>query len=143
MLDLIVILEAIRQTSKDWHYNAKGMTFYGNHLLADRIGDPCADFIDSLKEVCFLGNEKPAPTSKEVNAALSTHLPDTLEESGLIAELNSLLTIGIYTIEELAKGVLKQGEVNLIGSISEHLQQSKGLLYRVTILPNTPTQNPT
>jgi len=132
MIDLIVILEAIRQVSKDWHYNSKGMTFYGNHLFADRIGEPCADFIDSLKEVCFMGNEKPVPTSKEINDDLSDHLPSTKDESSLIAELNTLLTIGIYTIEDRPKEALKQGETNLLGSIAEHLQRSKGLLHGVT-----------
>lgn len=131
MRDLIVILEAIRQALKDWHYNAKGMTFYANHLLADRIGEPCAAFIDSLKEVCFLGNEKDAPSSVEINAAITDHLPANMAEETLIPEILNLLTIGIYTIEESSKQELKQGETNLLGAISEHLQQSRGLLYRV------------
>jgi DNA-binding ferritin-like protein len=131
MRDLIIILESVRQTCKDWHYNAKGLSFYSNHLLADRIGEPCAAFIDSLKEVCFLGNEKDAPSSVEINAALLDHLPANMAEETLIPEIQTLLTIGMYTIEEAIKQELKQGELNLLGSIAEHLQQSKGLLYRV------------
>lgn len=131
MRDLIIILESVRQTCKDWHYNAKGLSFYSNHLLADRIGEPCAAFIDSLKEVCFLGNEKDAPSSVEINANLQNILPTDMSEQFLINAVFNLLTIGMYTIEEAIKQELKQGELNLLGSIAEHLQQSKGLLYRV------------
>ena len=41
------------------------------------------------------------------------------------------LTIAIYQIEELSQTQIMQGELNLLGSIPEHLMLSRGLLWRV------------
>lgn len=129
MKDLIIILDKIRLTAKDLHYHASGSTFYAQHLLADRIQEPIIGFIDDLKEICYLGAEKEVPTAKE----LSPELQDTLTEESLISTLYSQLTLGLYTIEELSKNSLMQAETSLLGRIAEHLQQSRGLIWRVTV----------
>ena len=131
MKDLIGYLEAIRQTCKDWHYSASGDSFYSDHLLADRIGEPISGFIDSVKEVCFLGNEVEAPKSKDVAVALVLILKDDIEPKQLPDEVCRLINLALYHIEELSKTGIMQGEINLLGNIAENLQQSKGLLWRI------------
>lgn len=133
MKDLIIILESIRMTAKDWHYNASGAGFYSSHLQADAIAEPLSGMIDDIKEVCFLGNCIPVPTSKELCAAIAASLLPCTTEADIKTELATQLNIAIYTIEEIAKGNPMQGELNLLGSISEHLQKSKGLLSRSCI----------
>jgi len=125
--ELIVLLECVRQTARDCHYRAAGPCFYGQHLLADVISEPIGGFIDRINEVCFLGSEKPAPTSKEINGDLIGILPATITNS---------VDRAIYHIESLCSDAdkraipLMQGELNLLGEISEHLMKCKGLLWR-------------
>lgn len=135
MKQLLTALEAVRNTAKDLHYAASDCpsAFYSVHLLADRIAEPCADFIDSLKEVCFLGNERDVPSSRELSEAVTPLLSTDLSQAALIASLYDRLKITLYTIEEISKQHLMQGEINLLGTIAEHLQQSRGLLWRQTI----------
>lgn len=137
MKNLIVLLEAIRQTAKDLHYEKSDCphAFYSVHLLADRIAEPLNDFIDTIKEVCFLGNEKPVPSSRELAELFTQRLPVETSQPALIASLYDQLKIALYTIEEVSKQPLMQGEINLLGTISEHLQQSKGLLCRTMEQP--------
>lgn len=128
MKNLITYLEAIRQTAKDWHYSALGSSFYSDHLLADKIGDPINGFIDSIKEVCFLGKEKDVPSSKEINDGMD--LKSDIDAAGFPAEISSQINLALYSIEELSKSGIMQGEINLLGSVAENLQLSKGLLWR-------------
>jgi DNA-binding ferritin-like protein len=128
MKDLIKHLDAIRNTAKDLHYHATGASFYAVHLLADRIQEPIISFIDDLKEICFLGLEKEVPLSN----SLVPSLPPADTEEAMISTVYSQLTLALYTIEELSKQPLMQAEVSLLGRIAEHLQQSRGLLWKMT-----------
>lgn len=122
MKSLITKLESIRAICKEWHYEASGESFYAQHLLADRIQDPLLGFVDSIKEVCFLGNGILPPSVAAVEALVPCEIKCRLYDS---------LTVAIYQIEELSQTQIMQGELNLLGSISEHLMLSRGLLWRV------------
>ena len=128
MTDLIVLLECIKQSARDAHYRSAGPCFYGQHLLADVISEPIDGFIDRIKEVCFLGKELNAHLSTQVVAEVSERLNDKP------LELEGYVKLTIYTIEDKSKrGVLMQGELNILGEISEHLMKSKGLLWRQSL----------
>ena len=116
MEELINHLESIRAACKEWHYSATGLPFYGNHLLADKIQTPLYNFIDDIKEVHFLANSLHVPQS-EIKPA-----------NGNPADILAEIIIAIYKIEELARTDITQGELNLLGTISEHLMRSRGLL---------------
>ncbi len=132
MKELLQYLEAIRQTAKDLHYNASGASFYGIHLLADRISDPLAGFIDDIKEVAYLGQGKAPPSSKELADGFLPLLAQDTSQTAILPDLGRLVSLAVYTIEELSRSPITQGELNLLGAISQHLTTSYGLLSRTT-----------
>ena len=118
---------AIQNFAKDIHYNCKGESFYGKHLLADRLGDNLSDYIDSIKEVFFMASDKePLPSSLYLTEA-SVFIPEIAPEDKLNFEsMRNLLVNTLQHIETLQD--LTKGEENLIGSIAENLQNNLGLV---------------
>lgn len=131
MINLIAYLEAARNQLKDLHYTAKGLTFYGNHLLADRMQENLSGYVDSIKEVCYLGKGLNAPQSKDIYEIVLTLLIQSYNQIELFKKADELLKLAIYEIEELEKRDLLGGERNLLEGISENLMQSRGFIYRV------------
>lgn len=128
---LIAYLTAIKGYAKNIHYSCHGDSFYGKHLLADRIEEPINGFIDSLKETCLLGRlpegERPLMTSR-YDALAEQYYPE-LKENDDKHNFKQLQNLIINTLSyiEIMEG-LSKGEENLIGAIAEHLQQMNGLL---------------
>lgn len=126
---LISLLIAIQNYSKDIHYNAKGAAFYSDHLLADRVQENISDYIDSLKEVYFMGSDKEPLSSKEyLHEAMQLIPAISKDDKANFASLSSLLIQALQLIESLTD--LSTGEENLIGAIAENLQASLGLVLR-------------
>lgn len=126
---LISLLIVIQNFSKDIHYNAKGEAFYSKHLLVDRVQENISDYIDSLKEVCFLGSDKEPLSSKEYLTDAAQVIPAIVDEDKTnFISLSSLLILTLQHIEGLEG--LSKGEENLIGNIAENLQTSLGLVLR-------------
>lgn len=121
--------------SKDAHYHAKYNSFYGNHLLADRLSDKWDDYIDELKEVFYLGNEVNTPESKQILKDTIPLIPDitenTHENNLLLYKFFSDFHTQINTLRESYK--MSYGEENLIGDIDQLVQNNKGLLWRATL----------
>lgn len=126
---LISLLIAIQNYSKDIHYNAKGDAFYSKHLLVDRVQENISDYIDSLKEVYFMGSDKEPLSSKEyLHEAMQLIPAISKDDKANFASLSSLLIQALQLIESLTD--LSTGEENLIGAIAENLQASLGLVLR-------------
>lgn len=127
--ELIILLTAIQSFSKDIHYNCKGDAFYSKHLLCDRISENIYDYIDSLKEVCFLAaSETPLPSKEYLQKAIYK-IPDISGNDRYdFSRLLDLISETLQTIQDLDN--LTMGEENLIGNIAENLQTSMGLLNR-------------
>lgn len=131
---IIVYLEAIKGLSKDIHYELKGTSFYGNHLLMDRIHDSLNDFQDEIKENYFMYNEKSVPTHLSIMAQAMALLPedgtDVLVKMGT---LNELIKTTIYQVEQVIKdnSNLDAGDNDLLGRISSALKNDSALLGRV------------
>lgn len=129
---IIELLIAIQSFSKDIHYNCKGDAFYSKHLLVDRIQDNISDYIDKIKELFFLADNKEPKASKQYLIEASKLIPDIAsDDKESFNRLLGLLLITIKTIELLKD--LTKGEENLIGAIAEDLQSSIGLINRQII----------
>lgn len=129
---IIELLIAIQSFSKDIHYNCKGDAFYSKHLLVDRIQENISDYIDKIKELFFLADNKEPKASKQYLIEASKLIPDVAsDDKESFNRLLGLLLITIKTIELLKD--LTKGEENLIGAIAEDLQSSIGLINRQII----------
>ena len=126
---LVALLLAIQNYAKDIHYNCKGDAFYSKHLLCDRISAEMYDFIDSIKEVCFLAIGEEPLSSKEYLEMAINQIPNIVEDDeSNFTELAQIISKTLQLIELL--DYLTKGEENLIGNIAENLQTSMGLLAR-------------
>lgn len=125
---LIAQLIAICNYAKDIHYNAKNDAFYSKHLLADRIQDNISEYIDQIKEVCFLGNDVETLPSAEYLLKATSFIPAIQEDDKAnFKSLEMLIVSTLATIEGL-EGT--KGEENLYGAIAQDLQNSLGLINR-------------
>lgn len=124
---LIALLMAIQCFCKDVHYSAKGEAAFAKHLLADRIQENLSEYIDSLKEVFFLGMDKKPLSSKEYLNLAAALIPEIKESDKENFEvIAALLLATMRHIETLSD--LTKGEENLIGNIAENIQNSLGLV---------------
>lgn len=124
------LLWALKFSISDLHYLSQKENFYSDHKFADELRDDIDEWIDEVNEVCFLGEEKNAPYSKDV----------VLEASNLIVPIQSNPTEQFKKISESIKQILiyiqetseqtSVGEQNLIGGIAQELQQRYGLIWR-------------
>jgi len=125
--ELISYLIAIKEFSKDIHYTCHSQSFYGKHLLADRVQEEIDGFIDELKETALLGADERPLQSKEYLQRAITLIPDILlkDDKQNFIELHNLI---IKTLD-LIQGVEANRATNaLLDNIASNLQQSKGLI---------------
>lgn len=132
--DLIGRLMAIECYAKDIHYTC---TDYASHLLADKVHDGIDDFIDDLKENCFLGQRKLPLASKEYMAQAIKFIPDIKEAKdrenfislmGLIDDTRRVLK-EMTDNEDVAD---TRGTNALLDNIGEQLDKSSALIYLQT-----------
>lgn len=126
---IIAYLLAIQNYAKDIHYNCKGLAFYAQHQLADRIFEELDDFQDALKETCLLGNDLlPLPSTEYLSKARFL-IPSINEDTAQnFQSMKRLLTEALSVIEN-TQGTTR-GEQSLLDSIAENLQQKLGLVNR-------------
>lgn len=133
--NLIAYLTAIQNFAKDIHYSSKGEAFYSKHLLADRIFDGTDNFIDSIKEIFFLGNETlPLPSSEYLKKAIS-YIPQLTENDSInFVSMKNLISDCLVLIQEMkTEGEYTEGELTLLGDIAKNLQGKLGLINRQAI----------
>ena len=115
---LIAYLEAIARYAKDIHYSCKGPDFYGKHLFVDRIYNGLDEFIDGIKEICFLGNDiLPLPSGEYMTRA--KNLLPAVEPDALV-----------LMQKMLQEKDTPRAEVSLIDGIAQDLQGKLGLVNR-------------
>lgn len=124
--DLIVNLMVVQEFSKDIHYTCHGEGFYAKHLLVDKFD--FSEDLDLLKECCLLGNGDRPLTSKEYlgRAFNKVPSPETKTDEENFNQLNSLLFESLKQIDNLQN--LSKADENVIGGITQKLQQYKGLI---------------
>ena len=124
---LISNLMVIREFAKDIHYNVSGLSAISLHKYADEVQDGLSDYIDELKEVCLLGNNKRPLSSKEYMQETIKHIPDIPDNDDLkFFTLQSLIAETLVVIE--AMNDLSTADANLVGNIAEKLKKSVGLI---------------
>lgn len=119
---LIVLLVAIENAAKDIHYTCSGSNFYGNHLLADRIGDGIDDFLDQLKETCLLGHNL-QPLLSAIYLKQASDIIPTVPNFVSLKELMVKCLIELEHIDGVARGDSK-----LLDDIGCQIQNNIGLL---------------
>ena len=60
MKTILSQIEAATMLARDWHYNASGLSFYAEHLLADKVAE-IGDHSDKLIETYYLGERETVP----------------------------------------------------------------------------------
>ena len=133
MKQIISYLIAIRSLAKGIHYKVMGSSFWGNHLLADRIVEDLDDFVDEIFENYYLGKSEEAPQQKEIMAEVTAIVPLVDDDIELdFKELDDLI-VGCLTelqmIEENNQD-LTLGDKDLMGRISSDLQKKHGFIWR-------------
>lgn len=125
---IICYLYAIANFSKDIHYSCYGEAFYSKHMFADIVQSDLYDYIDSLKEVCLLGNEiAPLSSIEYLKKAIGIIPPK--EENDDKKNFENLKDIIVETLALLEQiGELTRGENNLLDDIAQNLQQKLGLI---------------
>ena len=129
MITLIERLIAIREFAKEIHYNAHGESFYGIHLLMDRVADGIYDAIDTIKEVCYLGEITQPPKASEILKVAAAYIPELADDNkDNIASLENLIAQALDDVKSL-KGDSPAKDA-ILDSIAQDLQLKRGLLWR-------------
>lgn len=133
MEQIISYLIAIKSAAKGIHYRTMGNSFWGNHLLADRIVDGLDDFIDEIFENYYLGKSEDAPQQKVVMSGASGLIPliDNNIDKGF-GLLDELIINCLSELQMLAEANqdLTLGDNDLMGRISSDLQKKHGFIWR-------------
>lgn len=131
LFELLKTLYLIRFYAKDIHYSAKGDSFYGDHLLADRVFDDLDNIIDDINENLYLGFEHNAPTSKEVLKAVEQALPPVPTDIHQAwKNLYALITDGLNIIEAIEADYDMPPLNSLLDTTADLLQKKRGLVWR-------------
>lgn len=132
MEELLVYLTAVAGLAKDLHYTLAGKSFYGNHLLMDRIYDDIYDFVDEIKENYFMYQGLDVPSSKNIFERTAAIL-ENIETTG--QKMSSLLEFMrdiIYLCDQYAnEDRYDCGDNDLLGRIASKMKNNVGLLRRV------------
>lgn len=129
MITLIEYLTAIREYAKDIHYTAEGESFYGIHLLMDRVADGIYDTIDTIKEVCYLGGGNNPPKSAEILRVASAYIPPVT--SSTTDNLRQLEDLIHKTIEQIQMVHTENRAVNsILDGLAQDLMLKKGLILK-------------
>ena len=124
--NLIFLLIAIDNFSKDIHYTSHGEAFYAKHLLVDKFN--FSDYIDIIKETCLLGRGDRPLSSKEYLFKASELLekPEEHNDKKNFQTLQNLIEQALRLIQSMEDTT--KADDNIIGNIAQDLQQYYGLL---------------
>ena len=127
MLELLALLTAIKQYAKDIHYNAKGESFYGIHLLMDRVADNLDSFSDTIKEVCYMGAGDEPPASRDVLKYAMAYIPLIGEDNkSSLSLLNNLILKALEKVESIKD--TDRADTSVLDSVAQDLKLKRGLV---------------
>ena len=131
LFDLLKYIYAIRFYSKDIHYNAKGESFWSDHLFADEVFNGIDDFIDQINENLYLGYENKAPRSKDILEAVVGSIPPLPTDiTQCWKNLSNLIVNAIQLINDIENEYSDAPISSLLDSIADDLQKKRGLIWR-------------
>lgn len=127
MNELIARLQAIKEFAKDIHYGVRGITAISLHKFADDIAENIPEYIDSIKEVCLLGNNKEPLSSKDYMRRAIILIPELpSDDKEKFVKMQDLILTTLNYIQDMELNRL--ADENLIGNIAENLKKSVGLI---------------
>ena len=141
--ELIAILIAIQNFSKDIHYTCGGSASFSKHLLADRVQDEIYDFIDGLKETCILGTFKEPLSSSEYLRRAMEIIPEVKKDDDYenFKVLSGLLLRGRRVCNDICSDTsYETGVNNIVGGIAEYLMNQSGVVF-LQVKPFIPTDD--
>lgn len=134
MITLIEYLIAIREYAKEIHYHAHGESFYGIHLLMDRVADGIYETIDKIKEVYYLGDIQDPPLASEILKVAAAYIPEvTSSNEQNIRNLGDLIARTMDHINNdhsLDPSLQDRASNAILDAISEDLKLKRGLLWK-------------
>lgn len=127
MLELLALLTAIKQYAKDIHYNAKGESFYGIHLLMDRVADNLDSFSDTIKEVCYMGAGSEPPASRDILKYAIAYIPVLGEDNkASLTLLDNLILKALEKVESIKD--TDRADNSVLDSVAQDLKLKRGLV---------------
>lgn len=122
--ELICLILAIANFAKDIHYTCKSISI---HKFMDDIEDNLYDFIDSIKETCFLAdNALPLPSAEYLSRTANLLPPIRNLDKENLTELKNLILQALEELQTLDN--TSRGENSLFDNIAQDLQKKLGLL---------------
>lgn len=115
----------------DWHYNAKGESFYSQHLLADKVADGFGTILDELRECHYLGEMQSVPPTagEETENALAVY--KAAQGESFAEKLKSVLLLASAQCEQVAReGNIAIGTKAILDEISKMCYVNIGLIAR-------------
>lgn len=134
MKTLLAQIAAARMIALDWHYAAKGASFYAAHLLAEKVASEIGEQADALTETYYLGECAELPPKQADIAAEAAQIA-TYEGGADVAAKNLAETLRLIDAQatQLARiPSLSIGTKSILDSISQHALQLVGLVERTT-----------
>ena len=132
MYKILVYLLAIQCQAKNIHYNCGGLSFFSDHLLADRIIEGIQELMDEINENYYLGKEEKAPEQTKLLEDASELVPESTTDMNVaFAQLDKLIITCIDELETTsAFESITVGDNDLIGRICSDLQKKHGFIWR-------------
>ena len=131
MQDVIVNLIVVEWLCNDLHYKWRGHSFYGMHLLADRVRD-FGSAEDDINETFYLGFEGNNPPTDSSNAALAIKQYDKVNGENGNCPLRSLAAQFSYLAASVETAKRIEGLPSGIHSILDNISQ-KAFAYRFLV----------
>ena len=131
MITLIEYLIAIREYAKEIHYHAHGESFYGIHLLMDRVADGLYDTIDKIKEVYYMGDITDPPLASEMLKVAAAYIPEvTSSNEQNLRNLGDLIAKTLDHIGGMDPSLQNRATNAILDGLAEDLQLKRGLLWK-------------
>lgn len=128
MDDVIALMYACEGLAKDIHYGSFGPSFYGLHLLADKVD--FSEDRDALIEAAYLASGKTVPVTSMFYTK-AVELTNAQEAAEPLPKLSDALYSLVYVVEE-AKRVERPlaGVHAILDGISQKALIARGLVLR-------------
>lgn len=143
MKNIMATIVYTNMIAEDLHYRAKGESFYGLHLLADRIRGGLKDANDGLKENFYMGELQIIPPSPvEIHEAANALYENELrlvplsdgdaDNKTLLVRMRDALHYLAALIEEFKSdnATLQSGTTAIIDNVAQHAINSLALVNR-------------
>lgn len=119
MEDIVAMFTVIDWIADDIHYNSRGASFYGLHLMADKIRD-FGDAADELKERYWLGFLETTPPSGKYFAQKAISLYGRYEGLGYLDAAKEAAADLVSMVKSNSPDDLPNGVTAILDEISSH-----------------------